>query len=365
MFSTIKKIILNSIAGANVVTVILMLLVGYSDRINPEGHEWLACAGMIFPIFVLANLLFVPLWVFLSWKRMWIPLLGFALAYVPIRIYMPLHGAPDTPPKGAIRIISWNVCSYGGNYKYEHALDSVFKYVKEQQADIVCFQEDTSDKHKAMNRYSEFFAYNDTTRIPDTSGKMVNALGIHTRFPILRKEKIESVDMTTRSVAYYLLVGSDTVIVINNHLEGTHLSTSDRSRYKNMIDGTMHRDTVQAETRFLVTRLGESMAKRAPQARAINKYVKTHRQYPIIVCGDFNDTPISYTRHTAAKGLTDCFVETGSGFGVSFNQRGFNFRIDHMLVSEHFTPYGCKIDNENDVSDHYPVLCWLQIGKKP
>jgi len=365
MITTIKKIILNTLAGANLATVLLMLFTGYSDRICPEGHEWLACAGMIFPVFVIVNLLFVPLWVLLSWKRLFIPLIGFGLAYVPIRIYMPLHGAPAAPPEGAIRIVSWNVCGYGGNYKYEHAFDSVFKYVKEQQADIVCIQEDMGDKHKAVSRYAEFYPYNDTTRIHDAHHRMTNALGLHTRFPILRKERIDEQLETYSSVAYYLLIHGDTVLLINNHLESTHLSPDDRSRYKEMLQGGMKRDTVQAETRFLVSRLGDSMVKRAPQARAVSDYVDAHRQYPIIVCGDFNDTPISYTRHTIAKGLTDCFVESGSGFGVSFNQKGFNFRIDHLMVSEHFVPYGCEIDAENDVSDHYPLLCWLKMVQKP
>jgi len=359
----LKKFLFNCLAAINVASILLMLISGYSDHIVPGEHEWLACAGMALPIVAAVNLLFIPLWVFLSWKRLWIPVVGYALAYVPIRIYMPLHIESD-PPEDALTLISWNVCGFGGNYKYEDALDRVGDYAKQHHADILCLQEDHNEK-QAMEKLAEVFPYNDTTKVSNPSLKTINCVGIHTRFPILRKEVIDYGSKTNGSVAYYLQVGSDTVIVINNHLESTHLTTKERDRYKEMLKGGMSSDNAQDETKLLIDILGKSMVKRASQARMVHEYVEQHRQYPVIVCGDFNDTPISYTRRIMAEGLTDCYVETGRGIGVSYNKKGFNFRIDHVLASDHFTPYGCKIDSKNDVSDHYPVLCWLKIADKP
>jgi len=362
MIKAIRTILINMLTAANVLTVGLLLLSGYSDRINPVGHEWLACAGMGLPIIAVVNLLFLPLWVFICWRRLWIPLAGFALAYVPIRIYLPIHPA-QTEPDNALTVLSWNVCGYGGNFKYEQAFDSVFAYATRNKADILCTQEDMGPKVKAK-RYQEFFPYNDTTRVSKPGISNVNCVGIHTRFPILRKEVIDYESRLNGSVAYFLLIGKDTVIVVNNHLESTHLSTDDRKRYKEMINGGMPKDTAKAETISLIGILGQSMAKRAPHADAIHQYIESHKQYPIIVCGDFNDTPISYARHTIAKGLADCFVEAGMGAGISFNQKGFNFRIDHMMVSDHFEPVTCKIDSKTDFSDHYPLLCRMKKTNK-
>ena len=167
------------------------------------------------------------------------------------------------------------------------------------------------------------------------------------------------------SVAYYLKTDKDTLLVINNHLEGTHLSDAERDNYKRMLRGKMERDTVKAESMFLIGKLGKNNARRAPQADAVHRYIEAHRHYPIIVCGDFNDTPISYTRHTIAQGLTDCFQETGRGLGLSYNQKGFYFRIDHILCSSDLQPYNCQIDDEMDASDHYPVICYLKMREKP
>ena len=193
----------------------------------------------------------------------------------------------------------------------------------------------------------------------------MNGMGIHTRYPILRKERIPYTSDGNGSVAYFLQVGKDTLLVINNHLEGTHLSYEDRDNYNRMLRGKMERDTARQESLLLLEKLGRAAAKRAPEAEAVHQYIEDHSQYPVIVCGDFNDNPISYSRKTVAQGLTDCFKETGRGIGLSYNQKGFFFRIDHILCSRHLQPYNCQIDNKMDASDHYPIICWLKMQDNP
>ena len=361
MIKQLKTFTINMVAGANIATVILMLAAGFSDRLNPTEHPILSCFGMAFPIFLIVNLLFLFFWLTFKWKKAWIPILGYLLAYVPISIYMPVNMKQDLP-EGTIKVLSYNVCQYGGNYKYEQGFDTVYNYLKRQDADIVCLQEDADTWRRfVMQRYSKIYPYNDTTILRNNAEGM-NAVGIHTRFPIIRKERIWYESTANGSVAYYLkLDNGDTLLVINNHLEGTHLSKEDRDNYKRMIRGNMERDTAKEESILLLDKLTTAAVKRAPEAETVHQYIEDHRQYPIIVCGDFNDNPISYSRRTIAQGLTDCFVKSGKGLGLSYNQKGFYFRIDHILCSNHFEPYNCEIDNEIDASDHFPILCWLKM----
>ena len=364
MIKQLKTFTVNMVAGANVAVVVGMLAAGYSDLVSPASFPALVFLGMTFPVFLLLNLGFLLFWVTFKWRKIWIPLLGFALAYVPISIYMPLNLAKDIPDD-ALKIVSYNVCSYGGNYKYDDGFGTVYDYLAEQKADIVCLQEDNDTwRRYVMLRYEKIYPYNDTTVFSKQPTSM-NGVGIHTRFPILRKERIDYESSANGSVAYYLQIGKDTVIVINNHLECTHLSSEDRTRYKEMLRGEMGRDTVKSESKLIIGKLGVAAADRAPQAEAVHRYVDEHSQYPIIVCGDFNDTPISYSRRIVSKGLTDCFVEAGRGVGLSYNQKGFFFRIDHIFCSSHFEPLKCVIDDKFDASDHYPVVCWLKIHDNP
>lgn len=363
MIKQIKAFTINIIAGANVATVLLMLASGYADRIHPTEHQMLSNMGMLFPFFLIANLLFLFFWLTFKWKKIWIPILGFVLVFSPLCTYMPLHTTQDVP-EGTLKLISYNVCQYGGNWKYEQGFDTIYNYLKRQQPDIVCLQEDADSWRRfVFQRYRKIFPYNDTT-IFCNSG-LLNGVGIHTRFPILKKERIPYESTANGSVAYYLDVEGDTVLVINNHLEGTHLSIEERDNYTRLLKGKMRKDTAKAETLFLIEKLGRYTAKRAKEADAVHAYIEAHRQYPMIVCGDFNDNPISYARRTVAKGLKDCFVETGRGLGLSYYQKGFFFRIDHILCSEDFEPFNCKVDNEMDASDHYPILCKLKFTHKP
>ena len=364
MIKQIKSFVVNLIAGANIATILLMLLAGYSDRLNPAEHPLLSVLGMTFPIFLIANLLFLFFWLTVKWKRAWIPIVGYAVAYVPITLFMPVNLLQDVP-EGAIKLISYNVCTYGGNYKYDQGFDTVYSYLKRQKADIVCLQEDVDTWRRfVMQRYEKIYPYNDTT-ILHQNALTFNGVGIHTRFPIIRKERILYESNTNGSVAYYLKTDHDTLLVINNHLEGTHLSDEERDNYKRLLRGKMERDTAKAESMFLIDKLGKNNARRAPQAEAVHRYIEAHRQYPIIVCGDFNDTPISYARRTIAQGLTDCFQTTGRGLGLSYNQKGFYFRIDHVLCSPDIQPFNCQIDDKMDASDHYPVICYLKMRENP
>ena len=138
----IKNILVGVLTGASVVTVLLLLLVGYSDRIDPVDHPMLACLGMFLPFAVVANILFIPIWIIFKWKRVWIPVVGLVLAYAPIRTYFPINfNADKEPPAEGIKVVSYNVCGFGGNYKYEQAVDTVAGYLKRIDADIVCLQE--------------------------------------------------------------------------------------------------------------------------------------------------------------------------------------------------------------------------------
>ena len=141
MIKQLKTFTIKMIAGANVATVISMLLVGYSDRLNPADHPLLSTAGMVFPLFLLVNFAFLFFWLIFKWRMIWIPVVGLVCAYVPINIYMPLNVKQDIP-EGALKLVSYNVCTYDGNYKYEQGFEAVLKYLVDQEPDIICIQED-------------------------------------------------------------------------------------------------------------------------------------------------------------------------------------------------------------------------------
>ena len=148
--------------------------------------------------------------------------------------------------------------------------------------------------------------------------------------------------------------------MVVNHFESTKLSPEDRSRFKTMVRGDMQRDSARTESRTILSKLMASTARRAPQAAAVARFLDRHKGQSIILCGDFNDSPISYCRHTLAQRLIDCYTDTGNGPGISYHRGGFYVRIDNIMCSTHWTPFACTVDRSIGVSDHYPIHCWLK-----
>ena len=158
-----------------------------------------------------------------------------------------------------------------------------------------------------------------------------------------------------------LLVGEDTVRVFNNHLHSTEITVYD-AKYL-----TTHRyvsDTAREEKiRSILSRLCRNSVLRAEQVDTIRS-VMAATPYRMIVCGDFNDTPISYTHRVASQGLNDAFTQSGQGLGISYNQNKFYFRIDHILTSKNLQTYNCTVDKSIKDSDHYPIWCYFTFKEK-
>ena len=361
MLNGLRDFTVKMVAGANVATVAFMLLVGYSDLLNPERFPAFCNAGLLFPVFLFLNLGFLIFWVVFRARYVLIPLLGFLVSFVPVRQYMPVNMKGDAP-KGSIKVLSYNTWGFGNQTEDEDGVNICLSYLLEQNADIVCLQEAQPTGRNAEqidSMLKPIYAYQDITVHPHGG----NALMLLSKYPILSKELIPYESQGNMSVAYRLNINGKSVLLINNHLETTGLSIEDRQQFKKLVVGKLQVDTAEQTSKLLVVKLAEATKKRAPQAEAVARYIREHRGMSTILCGDFNDGPISYVHRTIAKNLVDCYVESSNGPGISYHRGGFFVRIDNIMCSEDWEPYECKVDDKIAVSDHYPIICKLK--KRP
>jgi endonuclease/exonuclease/phosphatase family metal-dependent hydrolase len=104
--------------------------------------------------------------------------------------------------------------------------------------------------------------------------------------------------------------------------------------------------------------LKKGFVRRAQQAQLLKDYVNKS-PYPVIVAGDFNDTPVSYAYRKIRKGLNDSFVN--SGYGAGFTYRG-NYppnRIDYILYDNNLINSYFEI-TKIKYSDHYPIIAYFR-----
>ena len=356
MAKTITKIMLQMIAGANVATIVAMLVTGYSGYINPAVSPWLANAALVFPVFLFLNFAFLIFWLFFKPLYAIIPFVGMVIGFTPIRTYCPFN-IPSAAPEGAIKVMSYNVWGYGTD-KNVDGTNIVVQYIADSDADIVCLQEANASAEVQAQIDSLLYtkyAYHDTLQRKDKGG-----LAILSRFPIRHKEVIDYPSAGNLSGAFLLDIDGDDVVVICNHLETTGLTLEERENFKDMLKGNLENHTVKTESKRLIDQLGESARTRAPQAQAVARYIRKHAYQSIICMGDFNDSPLSYAHHTIDKELTDCYVASGNGPGISYHLSGFYVRIDNIFCSDDWEPYGCTVDRSVKASDHYPIMGWLK-----
>lgn len=366
MLNQLKKITLRLLAGANIATVLLMLLIGYSDRVDPSAHPVWSCLGLVFPFFLVFNLVFLVIWVVFYWRGVLIPLAGYLLCYFPIRAYIPFNIASD-PPADAVKVLSYNILMYApweADEAVAHTADNpIVKYIRESRADLVCLQEaaDTEIRFDVYGYFKEFYPYSDS--IKNREGEVVMLMS---KFPILKKERIDYPTAGNLSAAFEVDIRGLRTVVVNNHLETMGLSPEDKANVGVLMKGDMTREEAEGESRYLFSKVVKAVQKRAPQAEAVADYIQKALAdgKSIIVCGDLNDTPVSYAHHVVGQGLTDCYAESGSGPGFSYNRSRMWVRIDHIFCSEEWEPVGCKVDTKVSTSDHYPVCCWLKMRSK-
>lgn len=353
MIKKIRDFSLQMIAGANVVTVVTMLLLGYSDRINPMEHSVWANAGLAFPVFLFINFCFLVFFLVFRKKYTLVSLAGFIIGYQPIRTYCPLNISREVPA-GAVKVLSYNVHGFVADNPPEDGSNPILDYIIGSDADIVCLQE-ARLSDAIIEQTKDVYAYCDSVIHPGRGDCLV----LMSKFPILSKDRIEYESKNNLSAAFKVNIGGDVVTVVNNHFESTGLSPADRAGFKDMMKGKSGKDTITAESKRLARKLGEASRIRAPQVEAVAEYVRNCRD-AVILCGDFNDSPISYAHRTLDKVLTDCYIATGNGPGISYHHNAFFVRIDNIMCSDEWTPYGCKVDRSNGYSDHYPIYCWLK-----
>lgn len=338
-----------------ILAVAMLLCCAASVYISPHSYSFLSILTLGFPFLLALTIIIGLLALLFTPRRSWITLLGLLLCSGSIRNYCPVN-LPAAPPDSAWHVMTWNM----GGTKWDDDLtrDSIRAYLANEQLDLLVVQEISSPHadtlaaclrsrmpYSAFNGDSQWYGH-----------------AIISRWPVLGSEKLTA-SGGNRAVLYQLqMPEGDTLFVISCHLQSMHLDHNVRSDYSAIVHRQeTNRDSVQQTSETLLQHIKENGALRALQADTVAQFLRAHADSRIIVAGDLNDSPVSYTRQTIAEAapLTDCFRASGNGIGRSFNSDAIYVRIDHLFCTENFfKPYQCRLGNTH-ISDHYPLHCRL------
>lgn len=346
----------------------LLLLSYLSPVVNPNDIWVFSLLGLIAPILYIVDIVLLLYWM-VVWKiYFFIPLavllLGIGNVSLFFRPTISRTYNESTRDKSAINILSYNVIGFINphNDRGESCLDEVLNFAVLQKPDIMCIQEYQSTKKMPQHRIDQLLSELPYKRI---NYKMQNrdstgwGLAIFSRYPIVKYSKIDFEDSNNSAMWVDVKVNRDTIRVFNNHLQTTSISKEDRNFITTQEFAQKDRDANSKRMQNIVRKLRNNYKIRAMQADTIALKI-SESPHPVVVCGDFNDTPMSYSYKTIRGDLKDAFSEKGRG--ITNTYRGlFNlFRIDYVLYSPVFQASSYSTP-QSDWSDHNPVIVSLSL----
>jgi endonuclease/exonuclease/phosphatase family metal-dependent hydrolase len=192
-------------------------------------------------------------------------------------------------------------------------------------------------------------------------------MAIFSRYPIINIGTVQTPDSSTISTIYAdIRYKNETIIrVYCTHAASIHLDKLDYMVGKQIMETQFSDPHMNRNVLSMLLKFNKTFQKRRFQAEALHAHIDSCK-LPVLVCGDFNDTPASYAYYQIAKGLKDSFKESGTGKGETFHGNAFpSYRIDYILHDKSYNNYNHTVHTEMTVSDHYPIstIISLQKGK--
>ncbi len=357
-----RSLIRNIFLIINLILVILLLLSYLSVYISPETAWIFPFFGLAYPYILLMNLIFVIFWiVFRKWYFL-LSLLIILAGWGPLKklVQFSAKKHPVEVRQDSFRVLTYNVRLF--NY-YQWEKDTgvrrkMMDYIHAEAPSVVCFQEFltlpggniTLAGIKKEMRDLPYSHVHYTHRIP---GKTNFGLATYSKYPIIHKGFIEYEQSLNGVIYSDMVMLQDTVRIYNCHLQSVRL----KQDYNNVIDSFIFNYDQRHlnEVKSISLKLRDAYIKRAYQAEILSRHIQAS-PYPVIVCGDFNDTPFSYSYYKISRNLRDAFVASGSGIGSTYRQNFAPIRIDYILYSPALSS-SRFLNKKTEWSDHYPVLC--------
>lgn len=338
----------------------LGLLLSYvAAKVSPATWWVPAFFGLAYPYLLLANILFILLWLFTETKFIFLSIIAIAAGYTHLHHYFQFSGKESA--EEGIRICSYNVKNFQGETaaQTKEIAEEILKYLQSKKADIICLQEAN------LSRQNSITSKNAENKLPDTSHLQYvhsshnGGPATYSSFPIVKKDAVDFPNTSNMIIISDLKIDEDTIRVFNCHLQSYRFSSKDISSLDSI---SFHKqEESYRQVRYTGSKLKRAFIQRTEQVETLRQMIDAS-PYEVVVCGDFNDTPVSYTYHTVSKGLRDAFVVSGKGIGNTYLGKLPSFRIDYIFHSPSFDSFNFQVD-EVELSDHYPISCVLKKRK--
>ena len=252
-----------------------------------------------------------------------------------------------------LKICSYNVGTFSLSRKYSQSetIVKIKEFIESNSPDIVCIQDyyvkENLNLLKSYDRYPYMYP------LAENIGRGYIGNVILSKFPITKTGRLAFDHSSNQCIYADIDHLGDTLRIYNAHLESNSIS------FTSLIKKFRERDNLPEEISKVHDKMALSSKKRASQVEEIISH-SNNSPYESIICGDFNDTPVSYTYRNLVRNKKDSFKESGKGFSATYSTFWPLLRIDYILYPERFGSVSHST-RRVDYSDHYPIISEIII----
>jgi endonuclease/exonuclease/phosphatase family metal-dependent hydrolase len=346
-------------------SVLALLLAYLSTYVSPKDVSWLALFGLVYPLWLFLSFSAFILCLVFRRRLFLVPLVAILLGVGHLSDFIQWNGSNEAT-ENDMKIMSYNVRIFDAYDWSEGAntRDSILAVIRDQQPDILCIQE-----FYHTTKRQGFDLREDISEIlqtgPPTLGYTHNfsdqhfyGLATFSRYPVISSGVVDFHDHKDNLCSYVdIQIDEDTLRVYNAHLASIRFQEED-------YEFVEQKSEQPVTTNFLriTNLLLKAFEKRADQAEKIHAHI-SESPYPILLCGDFNDTPVSYSYSVLSKDLNDIFHSHGNGMERTYVGRFPSFRIDYIMHSDEIMPSSFETV-EKEFSDHRPIVATFNLSSE-
>lgn len=334
-------------------------MVAANTHRSPELSVVYPFINLLLPVLLVANLAYLLYWA-IRWKCwLFIPVLAIAGSWSYLdAIYQFGSKQSATHAGKTLTVATYNVDSFQDE-GMGYSCKSIARYMKEQQVDVVCMQEFGTNKFFTLDSVKHAFAAWPYVYIPSAEKDLLQ-LALFSKYPLADSALITYGNSNNCSLWCDIEVHGKRIRIFNNHLQTTNVSQNRRRLEKEMAKDELGGDLTEQAALRLVDAMHQNFVIRARQADTLRTYIE-QSPYPLLVCGDLNSVPSSYTYHKVkGENLLDGFQTCGKGYMYTYRYLKRVLRIDYIFHSKELK--GLKYYSPDmDYSDHNPVLMQVEL----
>lgn len=293
-------------------------------------------------------------------RSAWIPIIAILPSLLYLDLFVKIGGGSHEEKEGIkLTVKSYNVGTFSlssDGLSRDDCRKAVISYINNKLPDILCLQEIFVDNKNMADTIFSSYRYRHYKLFKTRNGKLFGNMTL-SRYPIVNTGDICFKGSTNLSVFTDINHYDRILRVFNNHLESYNVSFT--ALVKKMSKNSAVGEEMRNEYKEVHDKMLGTFIKRSDQVNTIQANIEKCK-LPAIICGDFNDTPVSYTYHRLVSGRKDSFREAGNGFGGTFMRLWPLLRIDYILYPKEFD-CSAHITDKIKLSDHYPVSAELII----